>query len=149
MRAPRDIFIAVCYFPPTTSPYAIHSLVDGDPFSNLHECILKFSSLGDIIILGDFNAWTRDLQTPQHNRVSNSICTMESNPTSMGFQRHSSDKLGPLSCYGRHLLQFCEFSNPLIVNNLSCFLGSESFTCWWHKCGRLCSCTCFCYPFHH
>lgn len=29
---PCDIYIAVCYFPPTTLSYAIHNGLDGDPF---------------------------------------------------------------------------------------------------------------------
>ena len=35
----RDIFIVVCYFPPTSSPYAIHDQGNGDPYCDLQESI--------------------------------------------------------------------------------------------------------------
>lgn len=95
----RDIFIVVCYFPPTSSPYAIHDPKNVNPFCDLQESISQFEGLGDIIILGDFNARTRDLQTPLHDRGSNSNCTFELDPTTMGLQRTSEDVLGPLSGY--------------------------------------------------
>lgn len=66
----RDIYIAICYFLPASSAYAIHSVEDGDPFLDLYKCISKFATMGDIIVLGDFNAQTRDLQTPMHDRHS-------------------------------------------------------------------------------
>ena len=36
--------------------YVVHSSEDGNLFEDLHEYITKFSVMGDIIILGDFNA---------------------------------------------------------------------------------------------
>ena len=43
--------------------------------------------------------------------------------TNLGLQHTSDDALGPLSCYGRHLLELCESSGFLILNNLSTFPG--------------------------
>ncbi len=125
----RDIFLAICYFPPTSSLYAIHDAEDGDPFVDLQESISLFATSGDIIILGDFNACTRNLQTPIHDRGSDSICTSEIDPTRMGLQRTSDDALGLFTCCGRHLLQFCESSGLLILNGLSFFPSSNIFTC--------------------
>ena len=51
----RDIYIAVCYFPPISSSFAIHNS-DIDPFTDLYSDITKYSAVGDIIIMGDFNA---------------------------------------------------------------------------------------------
>lgn len=81
----RDFFIVVCYFPSGSSHYAIHGTEDGDPFVDLSESISQFAALGDIIILGDFNARTRELQTPIYDRGSNSICSIEIEPTAMGL----------------------------------------------------------------
>jgi hypothetical protein len=33
---PRDIYIAICYFPPTSSNFAIHRDSIGDPYLNLY-----------------------------------------------------------------------------------------------------------------
>lgn len=85
--------------------------------------------MGDIILLGDFNAWTRDLQTPIHDRSSDWSCTSESDHASLGLQHTSEDHMGPLSTYGRYIFQLCESSNLVILNGLPCFLGSELFTC--------------------
>lgn len=63
---PRDIYIAVCYFPPASSPFAIHNKADGDPFTDLYTDITKYSTDGEVILMGDFNARNRDLQIPLH-----------------------------------------------------------------------------------
>ncbi len=41
----RDIFLAVCYFPPTSSPYAINDVEDGNPFGDLQDSISLFTAL--------------------------------------------------------------------------------------------------------
>lgn len=96
--------------------------------------VFPIDALGDIIILSDFNARTRELQTLLYDRRSNSICSNEIDPTTLGLQRVFEDVLGPISCYGRHFLQLCEFSGMVILHSLSCFPGSKLFTCWPH-CG--------------
>ena len=91
--------MAACYFPSTASHYAIHGTDDGDPFIDLCETISQFAALGDIIILGDFNARTKALQTPLYDRRSDSMCSTEIDPTSLGLHRLSEDAIGPLSVW--------------------------------------------------
>ncbi len=62
-----DTIITICYFPPASSPYAIHNTEDSDPLIDLIECISRFSALGNNIVLGDFNANTREWQNPIHD----------------------------------------------------------------------------------
>lgn len=128
----RHLFLAACYFPPASSHYAIRGTEDRDPYVDLQDTISQFVALGDIIILRDFNARTTELQTPLFYRSLDPICSTEIDLTSLGLQRHSEDVLGLLSMYGRHLLRFCESSGLVILNGLSCFPGSEFFTCWPH-----------------
>ncbi|MCO5597557.1 hypothetical protein L7F22_051635 [Adiantum nelumboides] len=52
----RFLYIAICYFPPSTSAYATPR--GQSPFSVLDDDIWEFSTDGDIILLGDFNART-------------------------------------------------------------------------------------------
>ena len=99
----RDIYIAVCYFPPISSSFSIHSS-DDDPFTDLYSDITKYSVVGDIIIMGDFNAQTRDLQIPIHDRTVDVFYTRGVDPTSMNMHRTSEDSLGPMTAYGKHLL---------------------------------------------
>ncbi|KAH7306470.1 hypothetical protein KP509_22G014500 [Ceratopteris richardii] len=63
LRADTDrfLYIAICYFPPSTSVYAAPS--GQSPFSLLDDDIWEFSRDGDIILLGDFNARTGNSHT--------------------------------------------------------------------------------------
>lgn len=87
----RDTYIVVYYFPLASSYYAIHSTKGGDPYEDLLEHITRFSAMGDIIILGNFNVLIRDLQPPLHDRKSNPMCTTASDPSSVGLLRLSED----------------------------------------------------------
>jgi len=58
---PRDIFIAFCYLPPTSSSYAIHNGPDWDPFIDLYVGITQYMVVGEVVLLGDFNSYTRAL----------------------------------------------------------------------------------------
>lgn len=100
----RDIYIAVCYFPPASSPFAIHNKADGDPFTDLYTDITKYSTVGEVILIGDFNARIRDLQIPLHDRSEDVFCTRGMDLTSVGLHRISEDSSGPTTAYGKHLL---------------------------------------------
>jgi hypothetical protein len=121
---PRDIYIAVCYFPPTSSPFSIHNGSNGDPFIDLYTDITQYSVVGEVILLGDFNARTRDLQIPLHDRSEDVFCTQGIDPDSVGLHRMSDDALGPTTVYGKHLLQLGESQELLILNGLPCFPDS-------------------------
>ena len=97
----RDIFIIVCHFSPTSSPYAIHDLEDGDPYFDLQESSSQFEALGDIIILGDFNDHTKDHLIPLYDHGSDLNCISKLDPTTKGLQLTSEDVLGSFSIYGR------------------------------------------------
>lgn len=125
---PRDIYIAVCYFPPTSSPFSIHNGSNGDPFIDLYTGITQYSVVGEVILLGDFNARTRDLQIPLHDQLEDAFCTQGINPDSVGLHRMTNDALGPTTVYGKPLLQSSESQELLILNGLPCFSDSRFFT---------------------
>lgn len=106
----RDIFIAVCYFPPTASPFAIHDGVERDPFTNIYPNITKYSADGEIIIMGDFNARTKDHQVLLHDRSEDVFCTRGVDLASVGLQRISEDALGPITAY---VDIFCSWANHM------------------------------------
>ena len=56
----KQLYIVICYFPPAYSRFEPHG---ESPYSPLYANILKFCSMGDIILLGDFNAHTKNEQT--------------------------------------------------------------------------------------
>ncbi len=57
----RDIFIIIFYILPSSSLYTIHNVENVGPFLDLYEYISKFAAMGDIILLGDFDAQTKYL----------------------------------------------------------------------------------------
>ena len=68
-----------------------------ETLEDLHEHITRFSAMGDIIILKDFNAQTKDHKTPLHDRESDSIYTTELNPNTPSLQQFFEDSQGPLT----------------------------------------------------
>ena len=125
----RDIYIAVCYFSPSSSPFAIHNGSKGDTFINLYTDITQYSVVGEVILQGDFNARNRDLQIPLHDRLEDVFCTQGIDPDLVGLHRMSDDALGPIAVYGKHLLQLGGSQGLLILTGLPCFPNSRFFTC--------------------
>jgi hypothetical protein len=133
---PRDIYIAVCYFPPSSSPYAIHNGPDGDPFIDLYVGITQYSTVGEVVLLGDFNSHTKALQIPLHDWLDDMFCIREIDPESVGLHWMSDDALGPLTSYGWHLLHLGESQELLILEQAPMFLGFSLFhmLASWRRC---------------
>ena len=57
------IYIAICYFAPTGSRFVSteqeSSSVEASPYACLSEEIMEYSTLGEVFLMGDFNARTR------------------------------------------------------------------------------------------
>jgi hypothetical protein len=106
--------------PKASSHFALHRESEGDPFSDLYVDTSHYSTLGEVILLGDFNARTRNLQISLHDRGTDTLCLQELEPESVGLHRCSQDKYGPLTGYGRHLLQLGESHDLLIMNGPLC-----------------------------
>ena len=132
---PRGIYITCFYFPPASSPFFIHGDLARNPYLDLYIDIFQYSTMGEVILLGDFNAHTKALQIPLHDRSQDMFCIEEMNFESVGLHRLSEDALGPITAYGRQLLQLGESHELLILNDLSCFPDSFSFTCFPHSRG--------------
>lgn len=130
--SPQEHFYWSSYFPSASSSYAIHNGPNGDPFIDIYADITQLSSVGEVILIGDFNSHTRSLQIPFHNQSEDVFCIQEIDLASVGLHRMSDDALGPLTPYGRHLLQLGESQELLILNRHPCFPDSRFFTCWPH-----------------
>ena len=72
----QDIYIAVCYFPPASSHFAFRES-KGDLFLDLYVDISHYSTLREVILLRDFNARTKDLWVPYHDRIEAVLCLQE------------------------------------------------------------------------
>ena len=55
----NDIYICACYIPPEgSSVYTNNTDVNIDPYQLIEEDIIRYQELGDIMLMGDFNART-------------------------------------------------------------------------------------------
>ena len=125
----RFLYIAICYFPPSTSVYA--SPRGQSPFSILDDDIWEFSRDGDIILLGDFNARTGNSQTIFYDTSEEIL--REVDISEMGLDRHSQDR--EHTEYGRNLIEMTTTHGLAILNGLEIFPSSGGFTCFPHRHG--------------
>ena len=84
----RPLYIAICYFPPSTSHYA--SPKGQSPYMILDEDIWEFSREGDAILLGDFNARVGHSETVFYDTSEEMLRVLD--VSDMGLNRHSQDE---------------------------------------------------------
>lgn len=125
----RFLYIAICYFPPSTSVYS--SPKGQSPFSILDNDIWEFSRDGDIILLGDFNARTANSQTVFYDTSEEML--REVDVSQMGLVRQSQDK--EQTEYGTYLREMTTIHGLAILNGLEAFPSSGGFTCFPHRHG--------------
>ena len=101
-----DLYIALCYFPPRSSQRN-----DAEEWQlvwdELEFDVAEASGLGDVLVIGDFNAHAG---------------------ASMG--RHSEDASRPINASGRALLQLCSVTSLNIGNGTIAGDTSGAFTFW-------------------
>lgn len=62
---------------------------------DLYVGITEYSVDGEVILLGDFNTHTKDLQVPLHDRSEDVFYTTRLDPAVVGLHRISENALGP------------------------------------------------------
>ena len=105
----KDLFMGGLYIPPTYSPY-----FDDNLFENLEHDVEKFSKLGNIMMLGDFNARTgfaSDFVSKEGNDVITNDCSALSREVK---QRKNFDE--NLNSHGKSLLDLCLAFDLNILN---------------------------------
>ena len=121
------LYIAICYFPPSTSHYA--SPKGQSPYMILDEDIWEFSRDGDVILLGDFNARVGHSQTVFYDTSEEML--RELDVSDMGLDRRSQDE--EHTGYGRYLTDMGSAHGLAILNGLHRFPASSGFTCFPHR----------------
>lgn len=100
----RTIYIALCYFAPSGSRFASTeqepSSTEASPYTCLSEGIMEYSTLGEVFLMGDFNARTHNEQCEEYDHEDPEILHTLHEEINM---RDSTDR-GPCTAYGRHLL---------------------------------------------
>ncbi len=121
-----DKYICAAYIPPSNS--TIHGSVHDDPFSILYTQLVKYSALGDVILLGDFNSRTGiepdylhdDHSGNKHIFANSTDLSYESD--SIGISRNSKDP--KVDNFGKKLLELCKEHRIRILNGRT--LGDTS-----------------------
>lgn len=116
---PRDLYVAICYFPPSNSGYASR---DGGPFDMLYEDIMKYASIGEILLMGDFNARTGNRQSVFY--MHDDAMFREIDHDEVGLCRAAQDK--EMNAYGTHLFTLGNVHELAIFNGLSRWLRSDA-----------------------
>ena len=78
----RDIYICAIYIPPLDSS---SHLTSDPPWPELQDEIAHFHTLGDVVLIGDFNARTGDFQTNTH-QTPNSCISKDIKVNSYGLE---------------------------------------------------------------
>lgn len=124
---PRDFYIAICYFSPQHSWYASGS---ESPYMPLYGIITRFSTMGVILLAGDFNARTTKEQSSLY--FMDDPMFHELPRDDIGLDRSAQD-MGEVNEYGQHFLALGSANDLVIFNDWACWPGSDDLTCWNNK----------------
>lgn len=138
----RVLYIALCYFSPRGSRYATREDTDssegeektaptaGDPpYGVLSEDIIHYSTLGEVLLMGDFNARTQSGQCEIYDMEDpKMMLIMEADDT--GTIRFSADSGPDSTRYGHYLLELGARHHLVIYNGMTRWPGSGALTCF-------------------
>ena len=125
----RTIYIALCYFAPSGSRFAFTEPErEGEerpsPYTCLSEAIMEYSTLGEVFLMGDFNARTCSDQCETYDTEDTTFHAIEEETTT----RDSADT-ARITEYGHHLLRLGARHRLLIYNGMAQWPTSGSLTC--------------------
>ena len=100
-------------------------------YSHLNDDILEFSTDGNIILLGDFNARTGRSQIKFYDTFETMLKELDT--TEVGLIKHSQDEVH--TEYGKYLIDLGSAHGLAILNGLQRFPAAGGFTCFPHRRG--------------
>ncbi|MCO5562396.1 hypothetical protein L7F22_016023 [Adiantum nelumboides] len=109
--------------------------VDEDPYSRLSEDISHYTSLGEVLLMGDFNGRTQSRQCEIYDMEQLEIMRAL-DAEDMGVSRLSADGGQDNTGYGRYLLELGSRHHLVIYNGMAMWPDSGGFTCFPHSGGE-------------
>lgn len=106
--------MVVLYFPPSDSPHHVGS--KKAPYEDLSKDLLYFETLGHVMLVGDYNGWTANMQA----RVFDSLDFNKLHPLDLeelGLARITHDK-HEINTFGQALLALAGAHRLVIFNGL-------------------------------
>ena len=125
----RIIYIALYYFAPSGSRFSTTEIErDGEerpsPYTCLSEEIMEYSTLGEVFLMGDFNARTCSDQCETYDIEDPALQAIQEEATTRG-----SADTARITEYGRHLLRLGSQHHLVIYNGLAQWPTSGKLTC--------------------
>ena len=113
----KDVFICGVYISPDENNAVVYANLDKRPFEILLDETTRYNELGDVALVGDFNARTSNLNCLPTTRLTNSGPTTAENlhfPEGIRLQRKSSDdKTNPNT---QSFLELCAAGDLFVLN---------------------------------
>ena len=140
----QAIYVAICYFPPKGSRYNIigegttqeHGMDHGpSPYDCLSDDIIRYSLLGEVFLIGDFNARTQSQQCTLFD-IESTQRMVSVDPIENGTTRLSKDKGADATGFGHHLLELGSRHRMVIYNGMQRWPCSNGLTCFPHGGGE-------------
>ena len=110
LNSVKNIYVCGVYIPPCNSKY-----FDNEIFDQLEQDIVRFSSTGSIILMGDFNSRTGKYSDTVSKEGNSIISNDQSESAFQATQRNSFDNV--LNSHGKRLLEICKTFDLRIVKN--------------------------------
>jgi len=128
----KDIFIGAIYMPPESSSYYRNN-ESVDPFLVLESAVMKYGDLGEILLMGDFNARTATLKDYIEIETHNDHFPLQSKtPSALSRQccleRNNLDT--KVNSFGRKLITLCKNADIAIMNGRIIGDLSGAYTCF-------------------
>jgi len=113
------IYICFTYIPPSNSTYTIRTWCDKQLFEKLEQDIEKFSAIGDVLLMGDFNAHINknDLDFISNELNDNLDDFLPPNYTADAIHKHRNTEIPQTTNrYGKSVIELCIEAQLRILN---------------------------------
>ncbi len=122
-----DVYMGIIYFPPENS--SREKRIKIDHFKDLLEKVSQIKS-SNIILIGDFNARTRDLSDTIYDE-ENSDLIPDLTSSKIKYKRNNQDNI--INKYGKKLVDYCIETSSYIANGRTLGDFQGKFTCYEHN----------------
>ena len=124
---PKDLYICAVYDPPPNSTYSLR--LPKDPLELMEEDIIQYSKLGNILLVGDFNARTSNSPDYIINDSDDNFIPIYDDYCLDDLPKYRISQDSQLDTRGKHLLEICIESKLRILNGRCLGDTLGSFTC--------------------
>jgi exonuclease III len=115
----KDVYLCFIYIPPSNSTYTIRTGCDKQLFEKLEQDIEKLSAIGDVLLMGDFNAHINkyDLDFISNELNDNLDDFVPPNCTADAIHKHRNTAIPQTTnSYGKSVIELCIAAQLRILN---------------------------------